>query len=183
MLELLAEPDHGSSLLVVRGSELRDVAFDARLDLLHGTLLSLGEADESVLDVALRSLEVVGNSLQPFIEAALDVGKRVRQSLSRPSLAFGKRRTSLFSEPPLLCRELRNGVGALERQRPANLLDVRRRLLGNRCSDPGACLGDEYRRCCGSPTGATQRQREAERESERPTEAGDEKPDDHAETL
>ena len=183
MLELLVAPDGGSSERIVRGHELRGIAFDALLYLLHCTLLSLGEADEPGLDVALSSLEVVGNSLQSFIEAALDIGERVGKSLSRPSLAFGKRRTPFLSEPPLLCGELRDRVGALESQRSADLLDVRSRLLCHRRSDPGACLGDECHRCGGSPTGVAKRQRKAERESECAAEAGDEKPDDHARTL
>ncbi len=117
-----------------------------RLDFRERLLLPLDQVGDLGLEMALRALEIVGDSLQPLVEPALDLGERVGERFAGSPLALGERRAPLLSEPALLGGELRDRVGPLTREGSADLLGVRGRLLGDRCSDAGSRLGDELRR-------------------------------------
>ena len=136
-LELLAQPDHRPALLVVRRAELGRVPVDPRLDLCDRLLLPLRQVGELRLDVSLRSIEVVGDTLESLVEAALDVGERVCKRLPGPPLALDERCPTFLSEAALLGRQLRDRVGALAGERPPDLLGMQRRLLRDDCGDLG----------------------------------------------
>ena len=178
-LELLAEPHDRAPLLVARRSELRRLALDPRLDVGDRLLLPLGEPRELGLEVALGTVEIVGDALQPLVEPSLDVGERVREPFAHAPLALGHDRAALLAEPPLLGRELRHRVGSLAGERAANLLDVRRGLLPDGRLDLGAGVGDD-RVGLGRPLArAPEDDPEGDRGDDRDGQAGGEDPDDH----
>src|SRR3954451_22818894 len=96
-LQLLTEPDHRTPLLVVRRPELRGLALDPRLDVRDRLLLTLAQARELRIEVALGALQVVRDALKALVAPPLRRREHVGQCLARPKLALHESRAALVS--------------------------------------------------------------------------------------
>ena len=118
-------------------------------------LLVLLERRHLPVERALRPFEVGFPGAEPLLDAALDLGEGLGESLRELALPDGELPTALVGEPPLLRRVRRDSVGVRTRDRDAELLRLRRGLLLRGCTNGtprGERRGPRFA-CCGRSRG------------------------------
>ena len=142
-LELLAEPDRRRALLVDRGVELVGLGADLRLDVGDALAHPLLQRRDGALERVLRALEVRLPCAQPLLDALLDRGNELGHALGQLALADGELASSLIGEPALLGHVRRHAVRLRPRDRDAELLGLRGRLLLGSGADSAPRFGHE----------------------------------------
>ena len=142
-LELLAEAQHGLALLLGGRPDLGGLCLDPMLDVDDRLPVALLEPGELGLEVALRPVEIVGERLQPLVDAALGLGEPFRERVSGEALAGLEGTAPLVGDATFLGRERRDRLSALPCEQTPDLVGVRRRLLFDDGAQPRARGSDQ----------------------------------------
>ena len=121
----------------IAASSSSDSAGDARLDVRDALPHPLLERGDCALERVLGAFEVGLPRAQPLFHPLLDGGDELRHAVRELALAHGELAAPLVGEPALLGDVGGERVGLSARDRDAQLLGLRRRLLlGRRANRP-----------------------------------------------